>query len=112
MPRDEWKRAADRAKYGPVHYEKKAKKERRKSAPKADTKKPRTVEVFILHIRTPISVIKPNGSEIQMETTKTLKFFKQAKLHLREGFHTFERRGFYLIVESKYVGRDTIRVRN
>ena len=106
MPRDDWKRASDRAKYGPVQY-KKRKKQRPKK--KVVEKKPSRIWVFIIHVGTPALAIKPNGTRELINTTKTLRFSKQATNHRIEGFSTFNRRGFYLIVENKHVGRDTMK---
>jgi len=110
MPRDEWKVATDRAKYGPVKYAKKKAKKHRRDRVRGESGHD-TCWVFLIHLRTPVIVIRPNGTEEEIETTKTLKFWKRSKEHSREGYCTFERRGFYLIVPNEHVKRDTIKVK-
>ena len=108
MPRDEWKRANDRAKYGPVPHEKRERKPRKQRKQRKQREAPADKWVYIIHIKTPAIAIKPDGTEKHINTTKTLRFGKQATGHRRPGFHTFQRRGFYLIVDNIYVGKDTI----
>jgi len=108
MPKDSWKRANDRAKYGPVRYSKRP-KQKRKRIPK-NFRYPAKC-IFLVNIGTPALVIAPNGAEVEMQTRKTLRFGQPAKRHLREGHHTFHRRGFHLIVANEHVRRDTMTYR-
>lgn len=105
MPRDEWKIANDRAKYGPPPMKKPRKKRRRKTERKAPPNFRRKVDrLFAVYAGTPITVIRPNGTTVAMRATKNLRFGSEAKEHRVEGSSTFKRYGYYLIVKQELVG--------
>ena len=108
MPRDNWKRANERAKYGPI---------RRTGAKRKPLKGKKRIPpnfrypaeyVFLINIGTPITAIRPDGTEVNMTTTKTLRFGKQTQKYAKKGHHAFHRRGFHLIVANQYVRKDTM----
>lgn len=114
MPKDEWRIASNRAKYGPVGEPKRWTRKRKKRRWSRKKRIPPNFRkqleyVFLVNIGTPAVVVQPDGAEIEMRTTKTLRFGKQAKQHLRDGCHTFHRLGYHLIVADEHVRRDTMK---
>jgi len=78
MPRDDWKRAADRAKYGPVRYSKN--KPAWKKASKAQSNHHR----FEIPIGTVVSICKDDDEDrswVAHTTRKRLRFYKEHRTH-------------------------------
>ncbi len=105
MPRDEWKKANDRARFGPLRLrEKKRRKKRGKHARIPPNFHKQLDSLFVVHAGTPITVIRPDGSLVKMQARKNLRFGNESDDHSEEGCRTFKRYEHYLIVRQELVG--------
>lgn len=107
MPCNEWNKANNRAKYGPVRrYEKRRWKTRSRCKRIPPNFRKRLDFLFIIYAGTPAKVIHPNGDVTEIRTSKNLRFGSEATDHRSEGCHTFKRFGFCLVVRSELVERE------
>jgi len=108
MPKDVWGKSNARAKYGPVC--KTRKRTRTKSSKKKripSNFKNKKDFLYVVYAGTPIRVIKPNNTIVEMKATKNLRFGSESKEFQEDGHRTFKRFGHYLIVKQELTGRQT-----
>lgn len=114
MPRDKWKRANDRSRFGPVRSltkEEKSRKNRQPKPPKPPKRVPanfkKAANLYVVYAGTNAKVVRPDGSIVEFRTRKNLRFGSEANKYREEGCLTFHRFGHYLIVPVKLVGRQS-----